>query len=99
MCFFGMFKMLINPAPLPPFKFNRVIYNLKINRTFFYLVGAGLAEPDAVLRVMVLEPLSRLPGVVVLVTDKRAGRGVVPVPVPLMVLVADGLRCGMRDGV
>lgn len=63
-------------------------------------MGAGLAEPDAVLRVMVLVPLSRLPGVVVLpVTERRAGRGVVPVAVPLMVLVADGLRCGMRDGV
>lgn len=60
-------------------------------------MGAGLAEPDAVLRVMVLVPLSRLPGVVLPVTDRRAGRGVVPVP--LMVLVADGLRCGMRDGV
>lgn len=83
---------------MPPFKFDKYISNLKINSSFFYLVGAGLAEPDAVLRVMVLEPLSRLPGVV-LVTDRRAGRGVVPVPVPLMVLVADGLRCGMRDGV
>lgn len=62
-------------------------------------MGAGLAEPDAVLRVMVLVPLSRLPGVVLPVTERRAGRGVVPVPVPLMVLVADGLRCGMRDGV
>lgn len=83
---------------MPPFKFDKYIFNLKINSSFCYLVGAGLAEPDAVLRVMVLEPLSRLPGVV-LVTDRRAGRGVVPVPVPLMVLVADGLRCGMRDGV
>lgn len=62
-------------------------------------MGAGLAEPDAVLRVIVLVPLSRLPGVAAVVTDRRAGRGVVPVPVPLMVLVADVLRCGMREGV
>lgn len=59
-----------------------------------YLVGAGLAEPEAVLRVMVLVPLRRLPGVV-LVTERRAGRGVVP----LVVLAVDGLRCGMREGV
>lgn len=60
----------------------------------FRLVGAGLAEPEAVLRVMVLVPLRRLPGVV-LVTERRAGRGVVP----LVVLAVDGLRCGMREGV
>lgn len=64
-----------------------------------YLVGAGLAEPEAVLRVMVLVPFSRLPGVDAEATDRRAGRGVVPVPVPLVVLAADALRCGMREGV
>ena len=61
-----------------------------------YLVGAGLAEPEAVFRGMVpLVPFVRVV-VVVLVTVKRE-RGVVPVP--LTVLALDGLRCGMREGV
>ena len=57
-------------------------------------MGAGLADPEAVLRAIVLLPFARE---VVGVTDNLEGRGVVPVPE--IVLVADGLRCGIREGV
>lgn len=57
-------------------------------------MGAGLAEPEAVLRVIVEVPFVRD---VVGVTDNLDGRGVVPVPE--IVLVPEGLRCGMREGV
>ena len=59
-------------------------------------MGAGLAEPDAVFLGMVpVVPFVRVV-VVVVVTVKRE-RGVVPLP--LIVLELDGLRCGMREGV
>lgn len=58
-------------------------------------MGAGLADPEAVFRVIVVVPFVRV--VVVDVTDSLEGLGVVPVPE--IVLAADCLRCGMREGV
>jgi len=66
----------------------------------FLLVGAGLAEPDAVFRVIVVPvaPFVRVV-VVVVVTERRAGRGVAPPLAECVLVVAEGLRCGMREGV
>jgi len=69
------------------------------------LVGAGLAEPDAVFLVIVPPvPFVRVVVVFVVVvdvTDKREGRGVVLILAAddIVLLPTEGLRCGMRDGV
>lgn len=68
----------------------------------FRLVGAGLAEPEAVFLFSVPVPFVREAEAIVGVTDRREGRGVVVVPldeVGVLVLAAEGFRCGMREGV
>ena len=65
------------------------------------LVGAGLADPEAVFLVIVPVPFVRN-AVDDGVTDRRDGReGVVVTPFAetLLLLAAEDLRCGMRDGV
>lgn len=61
-----------------------------LKKNITYIVGAGLAEPDAVFRVRAPAPFGRD---VAGVTDNLDGLGLVPVPPD------DALRCGMRDGV
>lgn len=66
----------------------------------FRLVGAGLAEPEAVFLFIVPVPFVRAAEAIVGVTERREGRGVdVPLVVDALVLAAEDFRCGMRDGV
>lgn len=65
-----------------------------------YLVGAGLADPDGVLGLLIVLPNAEIPllpftFVIVEPTDRRDGRGVEPIGVDVFV----SRLCGIRDGV